>query len=141
MRRALLFLLAGILAVACREPLSSEDFITGEGPYVFSFQLNEGASYDFDFYTRVDARYQELSSVAELPLDVFWTSPSGTTLKERVYLPLSGFGSRFSRQVCHPYRAGVRPREYGRWTLSVTATDTIPHTGLGLVVRKLPDES
>ena len=139
MRRVLSILLVCFLAAACREPLSTERFVTGDGPYVFSFQLEEGASYDFDFYTRVDARHYGLSLVAELPLDVSWTSPSGTTLKERVYLPLSGFSSRFSRQVCHPYRAGVRPREYGRWTVSVAATDTIPHTGLGLVVRKTPD--
>ena len=140
MKRLLPILMALFLCAACREPLSTERFILGEGPYVFTLDLQEGASYDFDLYTRVDASPSELSAARELPLDLYWMAPSGALFREKVYLPLTGRSSLFSRQVYHPYRADVRPQEFGQWTVSVVAPDTIPRRGLGLVMRTIPDQ-
>ena len=47
-----LFLLTG-----CREPMSVEKFVKGEGPYTFFVDMGDStAVYDFDLYTRVDAQ-------------------------------------------------------------------------------------
>jgi hypothetical protein len=36
--------------------MSVERFVGGEGPYTFFVEMGDStASYDFDFYTRVDA--------------------------------------------------------------------------------------
>ena len=137
MRRAvLLSVLLVPTALSCREPASLERFIRGEGPYVFTVDMQEGRAYSFDLYTRIDARADEMASLVDLPLRVEWRSPSDSVFRETVYLPLSGTDSFFSRTVYHPYREGMVPREPGVWTLRFTAPATIPHRGLGLVVRR-----
>ena len=53
MRRFLLPILL-VLAVSCSEPLSSEYFIRGEGPYEFTVEMADSlARYDFDLFTRI----------------------------------------------------------------------------------------
>ena len=117
MRKAPYILLFLLLLTGCHEPMSVERFVKGEGPYTFFVEMVDStASYDFDLYTRVDAPMDSLRKMTSLPLTVTWTSPSFHVFKEDVYMPMEGQGSFFSRQVRVPYRAGVRPTEWGDGT-------------------------
>ena len=108
-----------------------EKFVKGEGPYTFFVDMSDStASYDFDLYTRVDAPVDSLRKLAALPLQVTWTSPTFHVFREEVYLPMEGKMSLFSKQVRAPYRAGVRPEEWGPWQVVVR---------MGLVVAKNRD--
>jgi hypothetical protein len=135
---SLLFLAA---LAGCKEPMSVERFVKGEGPYTFFVEMTDTtASYDFDLYTRVDAPRDSLRKLTVLPLTVTWTSPSFHMFKEEVYLPMEGQGSFFSRQVRAPYRAEVRPVEWGRWVVTVRV-DNPPEglRGMGLIVARKKD--
>ena len=132
----ILFILAG-----CREPMSVEKFVKGEGPYTFLVDMSDStASYDFDLYTRVDAPLDTLRKMSAMPLQVTWTSPSFHVFRENVYLPMEGKTSLFSRQVRAPYRAGVRPEEWGQWQVMVRVPDAPEGLcGMGLVVERKKD--
>ena len=119
-----------------------ERFVKGEGPYTFFVEMEDStASYDFDFYTRVDAPLDSLRRMEALPLTVTWTSPSFHVFKEEVYLPLDGQTTFFSRQVRAPYRSGVRPDVWGQWVLAVRVADPPEGLrGMGLVVRRVREE-
>ena len=138
MHRPLYILLALFLITSCREPMSVEKFVKGEGPYTFFVEMSDStASYDFDLYTRVDAPLDSLRKMAALPLQVTWTSPSFHVFREDVYLPMEGKTSLFSRQVRAPYRAGVRPEEWGQWQVVVRVPDAPEGLcGMGLVVER-----
>ena len=131
-------LLLGFLLTACREPMSVERFVKGEGPYTFFVEMADTAAvYDFDLYTRVDAPLDSLRGRSALPLTVTWTSPSFHVFKEEVYMPLTGQSTFFSRQVRTTYRTGVRPEEPGQWTVMVRVTDPPEGLrGMGLVVLR-----
>ena len=126
------------ILAGCKEPMSVEKFVPGEGPYTFFVEMaDSGATYDFDFYTRVDAPRDSVRAKAALPLSVSWTSPSFHVFREDVYLPLEGSSTFFSTQVRAPYRAGVRPVEYGQWVLTVRVSDPPGGLrGMGLVVAR-----
>ena len=134
-----------LLAVACREPASTEHFIAGAGPYVYEFDLSDAqAGYDFDLYTCLDGTPGELQALPGVLLRAEWRTPSDSLFVEKIYLPFSGSGRQaFSKQVYQPYRAGVVPAEPGRWTLTLRLDDrsqVLPIRGLGLVVRRvMPD--
>ena len=130
-----------ILLTGCREPMSVEKFVRGEGPYTFFVDMVDStAAYDFDFYTRVDAPLDSLRKMQALPLQVTWTSPSFHVFREDVYLPMEGKTSLFSRQVRAPYRAGVRPEEWGPWQVVVRVQDPPEGLcGMGLVVHRRKD--
>ncbi len=132
----ILFILTG-----CREPMSVEKFVKGEGPYTFLVDMSDStASYDFDLYTRVDAPLDTLRKMSAMPLQVTWTSPSFHVFRENVYLPMEGKTSLFSRQVRAPYRAGVRPEEWGQWQVMVRVPDAPEGLcGMGLVVERKRD--
>jgi len=127
-----------VILSGCQEPMSVERFVEGEGPYSFFVDMSDStASYDFDFYTRVDTPRDSLRQGQSMPLTVTWTSPSFHVFKEEVYMPLDGAGTYFSRQVRVPYRADVRPVEAGQWTLAVRVDDAPEGLrGMGLVVRR-----
>ena len=130
-----------LLAIACREPLSTEEFIPGGGPYVFTVDMSDStAAYDFDLYTRLDGDPEDLYAVKGTLLRAEWRSPSDSICIEKVYLPLDGTRrSYFSRQVYVPYRADMKPLQPGLWTLTVRQEDRmqmVPLRGLGRVVRK-----
>jgi hypothetical protein len=126
------------LFAGCREPMSMEKFVEGEGPYTFFVDMGDTtATYDFDFYTRIDAPADTLVRMTSLPLQVTWTSPTFHVFREDVYMPLEGRITAFSRQVRVPYRAGVRPEEPGPWTIMVRVTDPPKGLrGMGLVVER-----
>ena len=132
----LFFIFAG-----CKEPMSVEKFVKGEGPYTFFVDMSDStASYDFDLYTRVDAPLDSLRKIAALPLQVTWTSPTFHVFREEVYLPMEGKMSLYSKQVRAPYRAGVRPEEWGPWQLVVRVQDPPEGLcGMGLVVSRNRD--
>ena len=134
-------LLLSVLLTGCKEPMSTERFVKGEGPFTFFVDMTDStASYDFDFYTRVDAPVDSIRKMGALPLTVTWTSPSFHVFKEEVFMPLEGQGSFFSRQVRAPYRAGVRPEEWGRWVVAVRVTNPPEGLrGMGLVVARRRD--
>ena len=131
-------LLSLLICTGCREPMSVERFVKGEGPYTFFVDMSDStATYDFDLYTRVDAPLDSLRKLAALPLQVTWTSPSFHVFREDVYLPMEGRTSLFSRQVRAPYRAGVRPEEWGQWQVVVRVPDAPEGLcGMGLVVER-----
>ena len=121
--------------------MSVEKFVKGVGPYTFLVDMSDStASYDFDLYTRVDAPLDSLRKLTALPLTVTWTSPSFHVFKEDVYMPMEGQGSFFSRQIRVPYRAGVRPEEWGQWIVAVRVNN-LPEglRGMGLVVERKKD--
>ena len=134
-------LLLCILLTGCREPMSVERFVKGEGPYTFFVEMSDStASYDFDLYTRVDAPADSLRKLAALPLQVTWTSPTFHVFREEVYLPMDGKMSLFSKQVRAPYRAGIKPIEWGPWQLVVWVQDPPEGLcGMGLVVHRRRD--
>ena len=140
MKRLLLICLLFVLAVSCREPMGVERFVPGSGPFVFVVDMSDTtASYDFDFYTRVDGDPQEIVSLREIPLRLQWASPSDSLYRETVWLPMQGRGTFFSRDVRAAYRADVRPYEAGIWTLTARLPDTLSVPGLrglGLVMTK-----
>jgi hypothetical protein len=138
LRQVYVVILMLLLFTGCREPMSVEKFVKGEGPYTFFVEMKDStATYDFDFYTRVDAPRDSLAKVAALPLTVTWTSPTFHVFREEVLLPLDGEGTYFSRQVRSPYRAGVRPEEWGQWTLTVAVKEPLEGLrGMGLVVER-----
>ena len=121
--------------------MSVEKFVKGEGPYTFFVEMTDStASYDFDLYTRVDAPVDSLRKIAALPLQVTWTSPTFHVFREEVYLPMEGKMSLFSKQVRAPYRAGVRPEEWGPWQVVVRVQDPPEGLcGMGLVVSRNRD--
>lgn len=121
--------------------MSVEKFVRGEGPYAFLVDMSDStATYDFDLYTRVDAPADSLRKMGALPLQVTWTSPSFHVFREDVYLPMEGRTSLFSRQIRAPYRAGVRPEEWGPWQVSIRVSDPPEGLcGLGLVVARKRD--
>ena len=135
---SILLILGMFFLTGCREPMSVERFVKGEGPYTFFVDMSDStASYDFDFYTRIDAPVDSLRSRAALPLAVTWTSPSFHVFREEVFLPLDGQSTFFSRQIRAPYRADVRPAEWGSWTLTVRVSDPPEGLrGMGLVVER-----
>ena len=141
-RRAIILTLIAFAALTgCREPMSVERFVKGEGPYTFFVDMTDStAMYDFDFYTRVDEPADSLAKWGSLPLTVSWTSPSFHMFREEVYLPLEGKGTLFSRQILAPYRAGVQPEEWGMWTLTVRVGNPPEGLrGMGLVVSRKRD--
>ena len=141
MRKAPYILLLILLLTGCKEPMSVERFVKGEGPYTFFVEMVDStASYDFDLYTRVDAPMDSLRKMTSLPLTVTWTSPSFHVFKEDVYMPMEGQGSFFSRQIRVPYRAGVRPTEWGQWVIAVRVNNPPEGLrGMGLVVERKKD--
>ena len=143
MSKRLSYLLVLLLAFACREPSSVEQFIAAPGPYEFQVEMTDTTvSYDFSFYTRLDGYPSELQAAHELPLRITWVSPSDSVFTENVFMPLKGQSTLFSRQVLQPYRTNVRPVQPGLWTLTVT----VPYSGgrellrgLGLTVSPKAD--
>lgn len=143
MSKPLSYLLVLLLAFACREPSSVEQFIAAPGPYEFQVEMTDTTvSYDFSFYTRLDGYPSELQAAHELPLRITWISPSDSVFTENVFMPLKGQSTLFSRQVLQPYRTNVRPVQPGLWTLTVT----VPYSGgrellrgLGLTVSQRAD--
>ena len=121
--------------------MSVEKFVKGDGPYTFIVNRNDTpASYYVDLYSRVDAPVNSLRKIAALPLQVTWTSPTFHVFREEVYLPMDGKMSLFSKQVRAPYRAGVRPEEWGPWQLVVRVQDPPEGLcGMGLVVSRNKD--
>ena len=144
MRKVALALLLVLLA-SCREPLSTEQFVRGAGPYVFTVDMSDTtAAYDFDLYTRLDGTHAEMLSLQPGALiRAEWRSPSDSLLVEKVYLPLRGERTTYySKDIYEPYRADVRPAEPGIWTLTIRAEDRaqlLPLRGMGLVIKKHRD--
>ena len=78
-------LLLFFIFTGCKEPMSVEKCVEGEGPYTFFVDMSDStASYDFDLYTRVDAPVDSLRKLAALPLQVTWTSPTFHVFREEV---------------------------------------------------------
>jgi len=137
-RTVILFLIAFAALTGCREPMSVEKFVKGEGPYTFFVDMSDSSAvYDFDLYTRVDAPLDSLRKLQAMPLSVTWTSPSFHVFKEDVFLPMEGKTSLSSRQVRAPYRTGVQPDEWGQWIVAVQVEDPPKGLqGMGLVVAR-----
>ena len=127
-------LVALLLAFSCSQPRSTESFIRGEGPYVFTVDMTDSTSaYSFDLFTRIDATEYP----ARLPLNVKWLAPEGSSFTEIVNLPVERGSAFFSQESYAPYRADVVPAVPGIWTVTVTVPNPPEGLrGMGLVVKK-----
>lgn len=99
------------------------------GVYPFEVSVEDTLStYTYSFYTRIDARPSNNARNA-MRLDVTWTSPSGRTAEETVYMDIS--------KEAGVYRSGVRMREAGNWKFDVRVPD-VPNgfCGLGIICKK-----
>ena len=107
-------LILAVLAVACHQPDTVEQFIRGEGPYTFSVDMTDStATYAFDVFTRVDAR----ECPAEIRLEMAWKAPWDSVYTETVYLPMTG--------------------PWGQWELVITVPEQPEgFRGMGLVTKK-----
>ena len=136
-RNLFLFLLCAV-AVSCREPSVSEEFIPAPGPYEFALDFSDSlAKFDVALFTRIDSHEKTMRALGELPVTATWVAPSLDgelplgTFTEEFYLPLEGSRrSYFSRQVWHPYRSGVVPAVYGEWKLTLSLPDSIKVQGM-----------
>ena len=144
MRKVAIALLLVLLA-ACREPLSTEQFVRGAGPYVFTVDMSDStAAYDFDLFTRLEGSHAEILSLDQSALlRAEWRSPSDSVMVEKVYRPLRGERSTYyTKDIYEPYWADVRPVESGIWTLTIRPEDraqVLPLRGMGLVIKKHRD--
>lgn len=141
MKNLLPILSAALLLSACSEPLSTETFIPGGGPYVFTLDLSDStAVYDLDLFTRLDGTPEELLPIDGTSLRAEWKTPADSVYVEKLYLPLDrGKKSYFSVQVYESFKADWTPSMYGMWTLSLRLEDrseVLPLRGMGLVVKK-----
>ena len=141
MKNLLPILSAALLLSACSEPLSTETFIPGGGPYVFTLDLSDStAVYDLDLFTRLDGTPEELLPLDGTSLRAEWKTPVDSVYVEKLYLPLDrGKKSYFSVQVYESFKADWTPSMYGMWTLSLRPEDrseVLPLRGMGLVVKK-----
>ena len=130
-------ILFGLLAVSCREPSVSEEFIPAPGPYTFVLDFSDSLGmYDVALFTRIDSHEKTMRALGELPITATWEAPAvddvpAGTFTEEFFLPLEGARrSYFSRQVWHKYRKGVVPAVYGDWTLTLSLPDSIKVRGL-----------
>ncbi len=130
MRRCgLLFLCALLLAAACSQPRSREQFIRSDGTGEYSFPLELAdtlQAYDISFFTAIDGPLFRPDTLVSFPMQVVWRSPSGRYFSETVYYPADSLRVR--------YRSGVVPSEAGEWTLSVTVSpEPEGFRGLGVI--------
>lgn len=122
-----------LLAVACEQPDSTEEFIKAgdaeRGLYSFVVALDDSlCTYDFSFYTRID-RPEAKSSLRPMELSIVWNSPSGQTASETVYMNPA--------VVCEKYRSGVSPKETGTWRINVRIVNEPKGLrGLGLICER-----
>ncbi|MBQ9702248.1 MAG: hypothetical protein IJ753_05295 [Bacteroidales bacterium] len=141
MKNLLPILFAALLLSACAEPLSTETFIPGDGPYVFTVDLSDSAAvFDLDLYTRLDGTPEELLPLDGTNLRVEWKAPTDSVYVEKMYLPLDrGKKSYFSAQVYESFKADWTPSMPGLWTLTLRPEDRselLPLRGMGLVVTR-----
>lgn len=92
MKRLIPLLVLSLLVCACSRPCPYEQFVkAAEGPvYGFELEMADSLGYDIDFYTRVDISPLKLRKLADVGMNIVWTSPSGQSYAETVYLPLCG---------------------------------------------------
>lgn len=107
-------LLLVILCTACRPELGTGTFIKDcdapDGRYSFVLDFSDSTlSRDIEFYTR--SRRKDDKSY---PLFVTWTSPSGKSYCETVYMRVGSVAG-----VREKYRTNTIPVEPGEWILTV----------------------
>lgn len=121
-----------LLLYACSPAIGYECFIKegdSEGSlYSFTVPFDDSlATYSVSFFTRIDALGDKAPEKA-LGLDVTWTSPSGESAGETVYMDPS--------KEVETYRSGVVPGETGDWKIEVRVQDAPQgFRGLGIMIR------
>lgn len=131
-RAALLPFLLFLSLSGCERPAETEVFVrsadAADGVYSFPVDMSDSlSSYDFWFYSRLFS-----GSRGNLELRVSWTSPSGGSFYETVFMErVDEYGVR------ELYRSGVVPVEYGEWKINVRPIDAgKDFLGLGLISRR-----
>lgn len=122
---------ASLLSLSCARPDTQDSFMRADkardGVYAYEFELTDSLStYDFWIYGR-----SEQLSLYSLELRVLWTSPSGDTFRETVYM--KELLSEGSREL---YRSGMQPSEYGVWKVNIRPVlEDRKILGLGMICK------
>lgn len=130
--RFIILITFAVLLCRCGLPDSAEYYVTAgnaeAGVYPFNLDMADStASYDVFFYTRVDG-----GRGGGLCLDVKWTSPSGKTFSETVYM-----NSGDSKGIKECYRSGLEPVEPGVWKLEIKPAGSLPGLrGMGVICNR-----
>lgn len=142
--RALPYIVALVMAVACSEPAQMEYFCSSDdrdslGRFCYSLDLSDSLSaYDISFYTRIDCSPKDFNAMNDVRVDVELMSPSGLSFEETVYLPASSFSSR--RRCTYDsvvdYRKGLVPVEWGVWQMSLSLPEIQGLRGMGVINGK-----
>lgn len=138
-RRVTFLCVLALLAAACSEPASFEEFIRSDmaenGVYSFLLDMSDSlSSYDISLYTKVDAPVMgTVSSSSSVGLEISWKEgEAAPALTETVYLPYEGEGGGASL-----YRSGVKPSSPGFWTVQVRPVDPPPgFRGIGMICKR-----
>lgn len=132
MRQALVPFLLCLMLAGCARPAETEAFVRADkaddGVYSFPVDMADSLScYDFWFYSRLSSGRRD-----NLELRVSWTSPSGKSFYETVFMKeVDSMGVR------ELYRSGVVPVECGEWKINVRPVDAgKDFLGLGLICRR-----
>lgn len=128
MRRVFALLLAACALLACSRPATYEKFVrvdqSDNGLYRFEIEFRDTVhTFDISFFSAIPGK------PGGLPVHVCWTSPSGRTLNETVYMKAGD--PHGTQQV---YRSGVAVSEKGVWQLDLRPlADLAGFPGIGVV--------
>ena len=126
-----------LLAVACSNPKSVEQFAPAGDAAEYSFTLDlrdTSVAYALSFYGRIDAGRDVLDTLTALPMTVCFTAPDSTRYGETVSIPIHR-DDPLSASFSVPYRRGMKPVLPGQWQLTLTA-DHAPEGlhGVGIIL-------
>jgi hypothetical protein len=129
------------VSFSCIRPGSEEKFIkarnmSADSAYVFPADMSyDDCLYDVYLYTVIE---RDTISIGRVPFSVTWISPSGEIYREKVYMRESDkvHDSFSGRQYKALYRTGLKPSEYGLWSVRIKTGFAVPGMlGVGLMVK------
>lgn len=118
--------------VSCSRPYMQENFVkTSErdeyGRYEFVLDMADSSSYSISFLIIMDCNRKQFNLFDNASVNVMWGSPSGRFYEEKVWFSRDDLSQEtmLSRVFLLPYRAKLRPFEYGKWSVYLTLDEKI----------------
>jgi hypothetical protein len=112
--------------------------MSADSAYVFPADMSyDDCMYDVYLYTVIE---RDTISIGRVPFSVTWISPSGKIYREQVYMSDADkvYESVSHRQYKALYRTGLKPSEYGIWSVRIKTGLTVPGMlGIGLMVKNV----